>query len=260
MTEQPRWTDEQLEAYHDGELSGVEAARLAKSLDEDPTLLARFEEIRRVDALVRQALTRPIETKARAPIPLLPIAIAGTGILGAAAAVVLLLSPTPPQPGLSSPEPMAHIDPEPVPTRSRVLVTLTSTADMSIFETPIRPIVRDDLHTVVLDALSRGDPEAALQVARTADKEDRQRALKSIGLALSVERSAVALLDAMTPLEQLEACETWVEDPRFRPATFTRLRLLAENPDLAPKVQSLLNHLELQPELTAWVRSYRPRT
>ncbi|MGF1660254.1 MAG: hypothetical protein ACFCUS_12575 [Rubrimonas sp.] len=61
------WTEQEIAAFVDGELDAVEAARIAAILDADPAARARAEELRAMNALLRDAFAAPLEEPAPAP-------------------------------------------------------------------------------------------------------------------------------------------------------------------------------------------------
>lgn len=265
------WSDEQLEAFHDGELASDLARSLSRDLAEDAPLRDRLREIQRCDELVLRSLTRtaqgadpagarPTRLWRAMPSPHVIVAtlVACVGIV----VITLALRPRAERgPGLTLPPGAGSATITQGPPRTRVLVSLPGGSADALFNEPARDTTpRRNVRAEALGALAEGDSERALELVRSDSPAERREALAALGLALSVEARALELLDAMTPAEQLEACEIWATDPRFRAATFSRLRKLTSHPDLGPRVLDLLEEMESQPALAAWVRSYRPRS
>lgn len=267
------WSDEQIEGFHDGELEAALSRAFARDLAADARLRERLRQVQRGDELVLRALTGPAEGSARGiargPASAwrgFPTLRAASAVLLASAGVVIVSlalrpgatrTPAPDPSALGPDADITHV----APARSRVLVSVSATHADALFEAPTVPSTPTlNVRANALDAFAEGDLERALELTRAQAPTVRREALAAMGLALSVERRATELLDAMTPLEQIEACEVWASDPRFRAATFSRLRDLASHPELAPRVLELLNEMESQPELSTWVRSYRPRS
>lgn len=251
---------EHLEAFVDGDLPPLDAARLGDRLRREPTLRAHLAEILRLDALARQALlsTSPAPARPR------PLALPHWRWAAGAVAAILLLA------GLailrwpfggSAPEPLAperlthtaaKADPAPPPLT--VVARLRAPAGSAL-----AAMFEPAPHTPELDeALNAGDAHAARASIREGLSRDEAQALADrLASAIRSARTAHEALDGLTADEQLALCDLWARDPRWRPVAFERLARLKTDDAMHARVISLANTLALEPGLASWVRSYR---
>lgn len=291
-TGEQRWTDQQLELYHDAELGAeLDAATseaLARDLLADAALRARFSALTSIDRRARRALLAPPlsahESEGRRHRSWrLELAIAGGagGAVALAAATAMMIWPAavrPPESPTPHQTPLAAGGEIGRPSQAgiaadleragvRVLASLPGpgkNAGSPRVQRPTRarstfaaateiPAVEPTLR----DLLDVGDVDGFLSRTRQASGEDRDAAFGLLGGTLRSAMTAQRVLDGLTPEEQLTVCTVWAHEPHLRPVTFERLALLQERPELRERVATLAAELSRSRELLAWVKSYR---
>lgn len=253
------WTTHELELYGDGELDETRHAALTDDLRRDPALRARLAAAVDLDRLLEQALASPVEPSTAPP------HLVGVGA-GAAAAIVLLAAViwvVLTEPG-SAPKPA----PEPGITYDPVRLVLTVPARATDEEppkgseveaaSPPPPVMVAAPPPQFDEALARGDVGRALQLLAAAAPPQRESYYRRISELITSASAAEALLDRMTPRQQLEACGHMVGEGHLRRVAFERLGALWAEADLADDVRHLVDELAADPDYRSWLRSYVP--
>ncbi len=242
-----RWSDLDLELYHDGELTGPARTELSESLRESPELRARLSRIARLDALTSRALAGAPS----APLPISRAVVRTVGGIGLAACLALLFVPFLARRPGAAPTP-------PVPTpRTEVAVAPPPAARIVLTLPVIKRAASAEPRSG--DASSRadssdGDRLAALPSDASAPERDAQ--FRRLGEIIRSAARAEELLDALPAHEQLAACRVWADDPRLRPFAFARLDRLRSRDELSDQYRAVLTGFSSRPELSPWVRSY----
>lgn len=249
------WTTLDLELYADDALPEETRERLSDSLRQDPALRERLAGVSRLDALARRALAAPLTPSAALPPPALRwsrfAALAACLALAAIALrIVFRPAPVPVDPTTIT----TAASPHRAPSGVRVVLSLPVTA--STPRPPSDAATADAPAAELASALAEGDVDRAAAVIAAAEGEARDAQYRALGELIRSASAAEAVLDRLSPAEQLEACRRWAEQPRLRPAAFARLDRLSRNPDLTREFAVVIGTLADKPELRAWVRSY----
>lgn len=248
-----RWTDHDLERFHDGELPEPERTVLSDDLRASPGLRERLSRVAHLDGIALKALASPAmagAARSESPRPGLPTVafgvLAAAACLAIAALVALLIAGghgAPP----TIPDGLAENAAPAGPTRSgavRVVLSLPVIA-------PAPP------HSVDIDAaLARGEISKAATALASTDRRTRDAHFRRVGEVIRSAANAQDLLDALSAADQLAACRVWADDPRLRPAAFARLERLRSYEDLAEQYKAVITEFSTRPELNSWVRSY----
>lgn len=283
-----RWSDQQVELFHDRELPAELAERFEADLCSDSSLLARLDSVASLDRGVRRVLlTAPQERTAAGPRLGLLVRL---GTLALAAAVILAVLW--PMPGVDPPagaireradaggQAPAVSDPARSAGQSELLeragVRVLASMNVPVKRLPEANPVRErptrrppeapspealaSPGPAPADLLASGDIDGFLAKLRQTPADQRDAAFDLLGGTLRSALTAEGVLDRLTPEEQLAVCSVWAREPRLRPVTFARLARLQANTELRDRVAEIVGQLSESRELLAWVRSYGLRS
>lgn len=234
-----------LERFHDGDLDAEQAEALREALFHDPSLRQRLAAVRQLDATIADSLSNaPPARRARTPVyRRASLAAALILIVGAIAAYVATSarrddsSGGAPLAGASKDASRAAYDP------IRVVLSVPvrgSRKPVEAIEPPPAEIA-----------------PSADNVLALADEHDRGATYAQVARSLRSARDAEALLDELSPSEQLIASRVWAAS-RTQPAVvFARLRELSHRPELAGDVRSAIDAMAGDAQLRTWLRGYR---
>ncbi len=284
-TFRPRWSDENLEQFADGELPHSQRARLAGDLLSDAALRRRLIDVQQGDSLARQALNAPARQPARR---------LRWGRLSAAAgiALVLLLRPWD-GPPVQIPAPESpHASGHPIHAggsprvelgalhegataghnrAARVVISVPVRRRMGPEVPPVDPGRVSDVPLVLWSgpaeslpafvarfagALRRGRADEAGELLAAADESHRQAAYRYISDLFQSASAAEAVLANLPLSEQVRVCREWAQAPGIRSVAFRRLRELRNEPTVQGQVRDLLEELAGDPRTDAWLRGY----
>lgn len=250
-----RWTDLDLEAFHDGELPAEEAAQVSLALMQSPGLRAHLAEIVRVDAAVKRAG----EDTGVEPAVVARRGVAGFGARGgrrmlvAMAALLTLLvggaiyfvvaggsgaGTTVEAADRGTPLIAEDVRHYPLPT-ARIVLSVDIPASV-----PARDFaaVRASPAHVHATEIAVSPPAASAGPAPLSTAELRRR------------------LDAMKePRERLAACVAWARDGRQAPALFEHIERIAAEPRMLGSVVGALRDLGRVADLRPYVRQAEQR-
>lgn len=276
MNAQPdNWTDEQLDAFRDGELEVAVADRLRSELLASAELRRRLARLERGDALAMVAMTTAARTGRHGSGWAMFV---GTGVLASAAALLLVMSnwrevrTDALVPIAASTQP--HGSAEAIETGQpyafvRVVMTLAS-------QTPKQKPAQDadkrqrrerheNLASVeqidpLLDAVRRAVDErrtdAAVQLLSDAAEDQRTAGFQMLGESLRSALAAQSVLEQLSPAQQVEACGVWARDLELRPIALRKLRELRDAGGTASETGTTLEQLMQDSALRPWLRSY----
>ncbi|MFN0137761.1 MAG: hypothetical protein ACKVS9_16775 [Phycisphaerae bacterium] len=276
MNTQPdNWTDEQLDAFRDGELEIVIADRLRSELLASAELRRRLARLERGDALAMVAMTTAARSGRRGGGWAMFV---GTGVLASAAALLLVVSSWR-DVRTDAMLPIAGADPvndAVIASGSgqpyafvRVVMTLAN-------QTPKQKSAQDaeqrqrrerdeNLASVepidpLLDAVRRAVDErrtdAAVALLSDAAEDQRTAGFQMLGESLRSALTAQSVLEQLSPAQQVEACGVWARDLELRPIALRKLRELRDASGTASETGTTLEKLMQDSSLRPWLRSY----
>lgn len=273
-----RWTTEDLERFHDGQLDEPQRSAIGEDLRRDPELRERYSTVRRIDELMHAALTKQTADQLDRARLLSPIAVQ---VLAAACLLVAVSTFWWFSRGghSSAGHQMAHRSDadqvtEPAGKAYRPI--------RIVFSLPVRKAAPDS--TGELDPLPESDADAeavaaemrentmfltrldraiaAQHVEETldllADASAGQRAVgyQYMGELLRSASVAEQILDRLSPQEQVQVCAHWAGEPVMQSLAFSRLRRFSTEPSLSKNVRVVLDKLARDPALHSWLRGY----
>jgi hypothetical protein len=275
-----RWTTEDLERFHDEQLDEPQRTALSEDLRRNPQLRDRYATVRRIDELMRAALTAEEGVERNEP-----RRIVAPYAARALAAACLLIAVSSywwfPRGGALSTERQAahhlHGDRVDEPTESAYRAVRV------VFSLPVRKAQREPAGAaepppesdVSADAAEAGQREAPNFLARLdaaitgqrieetlellADASDGQRAAgyQYLGELLRSASVAEQILDRLSPAEQVQVCAHWAGEPAVQSVAFSRLHRLSTEPTLSKDVRIVVDKLARNPALHSWLRGYR---
>lgn len=259
-----RWTDTDLEAYHDGELPRAEREALTSDLFTDSALRARLASLRTLDRLAAEALAGAprLPEHSTSPMRLRAVwLVAGAAAAAAMAALGVWISAgavKPAAPLAASPVERAAEPSSPdarAESEGLLLAVVPARASAMAPLTPPAPADRAERVGALID---RGDLAAALDALRERPAAD---AFIALGERLRSGDAAREILATLSPDQQVEACEAWAAAPSLRYVAFDWLSRLARGGDreTADAIASLRDRLAQNPDLKPWLASYSLR-
>lgn len=274
-----RWTDAELELFHDGELDAARAEALSAALREGPALRARVSRVARADEWMTRALTaaatpRPARERGSwwggrrvwaAALMLMVVGAAGVVVLmragmgmGVGATGSAVQDSERRGPLASGPDRQgAQGEAADAYRAVRVVFSLPSAKGAAGAETqsPRGPGLGERVDA----ALVSGRVEEAVGLAKEAGPGEKEEVYRRFGGALRSSETAMAALDAMSPEEQVAACKQWIAAGQQRPYAMARLRMLGRRAELEEPIRVAVRELLADdPHLRTWVMSYVP--
>ncbi len=273
-TNDHRWTDLDIERYHDGDFPPDLADTFNRDLMSDPDLRARLDAVRRLDADARAALLAPAQRepspfKLRAPL----VAAAAVLIVAGAGFVLWQMTPATPLPlerepiAAETPDEPEDNRPKPAWDEDGVVLVIDLSKRREREQGRTRPdLARTDggaseraQSTIrpLEEALRSGDSVRVMRYLNESAPGDA--GLERIGaLLLSADTAREALL-MLPPERRLSAVRVWARRPALRPVVFSSLQEMLANPATRPLAQDLRRELSEHPELRPWLASYAAR-
>jgi hypothetical protein len=275
-----RWTTEDLERFHDEALDEPQRTALSEDLRRDPQLRDRYAGVRRVDELMRAALTTEEGAERSEPRRLMaPYAVR------ALAAACLLIAVSSywlfPRGGTSSTMQQSadRLEGDPVgePARAayrpiRVVFSLPGRKAQHEPAGAIEPPAESDVRADSVPAGQREAPnflarlnaaiadqriEETLDLLADASAGQRAAGYQYIGELLRSATVAEQILDRLSPQEQVQVCAHWAGEPAVQPVAFSRLHRFSTEPSLSKDVRIVVGKLARNPALHSWLRGYR---
>ncbi len=274
-----RWTTEDLERFHDGQLDEPQRSALSEDLRRDPQLRERYATVRRIDELMHTALTTERVDRRdswRLMSPFVVRALAAACLLVAVSAYWWF-----PRGGHSSAKlqvahsPDADQAAEPGGTTYRPIRVVFS---LPVRKAPpdaageVEPLPESDVGAEAVAAVVRenmifltrldqamGAERIEETLALLADASAGQHAVgyQYMGELLRSASVAEQILNRLSPEEQVQVCGHWAREPAVRSVAFSRLRRFLAEPSLSKDVRVVLERLARNPALHSWLRGYR---
>lgn len=252
-----RWTDEDLEMFHDGTTPECDRAAIAADLLRDPALRKRLTRIVEADALAREALLGG-STGEREPLRFAWWRVAAaTGAAAALAAAVLLLHPLGSRWTVTEHGRTASASGAPAARSEGLLLAVIPSRTVPAESAPASaPNISEERLRGLLDA---GDIAGALALISQA--EDRAAAFATLGDRLHSGDVARELLETLPVDRQVEACAAWAESPSLRYVAFDWLSRLSRLGDETARAAVARAHEAMadKPHLRSWLASYSLR-
>jgi len=269
-----RWTDLDVERYHDGDLPPDVADAFNRDLMSDPALRARLDAVRRLDDDARAALLAPAHP-GQPTFRLRTTLAAAAAILLVAGAGFALWRLTPALPPAPVEEPIAT-ETEEDAEADRANPAWDENGVVLVIDLSKRP-EREQRWTgpnaphtepaasegavaalrPLEEALRSGDSVQVLRYLNESAPGDA--GLERIGaLLLSADTAREALL-MLPPERRLDAVRVWARRPALRPVVFSSLQEMLANPATRSLAQDLRRELSEDPELRPWLASYASR-
>jgi hypothetical protein len=254
-------------------------SQLTEDLRRDPQLRERYATVRRVDDLMRRAITdenvlRRPHAGAGARLRVPAVAAAGFLILVSAAWWFMRYSQpsgevqvlTVKAPGRTNEAVQPEYHPIRVVFSCPVRTASRQAGDNEDARSPLesgRQVVtvgmREDADFLLqLDrALGAGRIEDTLGLLREASEDQRAAGFRYMGELVRSASVAERILDRLSPHEQVAVCGQWARKPVVRPLAFERLRRWSMQAELSEEVRVVVSKLAEDPALRSWLRSYR---
>lgn len=268
-----RWTTQELELYHDGELDAQRRSELGDALRRDLELRERFVTVCRVDDELRAAFLNERTARRRERWTVSPFA----RHVFAAACLLMAVSLT--WWFASSQRSSRETLLVERPGDSNVTVkseyqSIRVVFSLPVERTPMQPVVghgteptsavatgtSENLRGFLarLDyALSAGRIEDTLDLLNGASEGQRTVAYRRLGELLRSAHVVEQILDRLSPHEQLAVCGLWAREPIAQPTVFERLRRFSTEPELADDVRLIVATLAEDPRLRPWLQGYQ---
>ncbi len=250
-----RWTELDLERFHDDAMPADERAGLADDLRRDADLRARLGAVIALDHRARAALTvepqAPLTTLRIRPAARIAavLAVLSTGAI-AWFSLVPMRVPV-------SPEAVANAEMRLLnEARAGGLLIAVVTDAPPVIAPEAPPASPSDRVLAMLDADDLSGAVAAIHT--NADAASAAAMWRAVGERLRTGQAAEDVLASVDPETQIEACRAWAAHPTLRPVTFEWLARLgaSTDPDIRAAVASLRAEFASRPELQSWLRSY----
>jgi len=258
-----RWSDLDIERYHDGELPTEQRAAMTTDLFTDEELRGRLDRIGTVDELGRRALLGNVLPRTG----VLPLSKnTRRAILATAATLALVVTglatrtlwrrPLQPPVAISAPVP---VKPKTYSERSLALVIPVS-AEFRFTSLRNEPQQAAPKLTpeeeAIQKALAQGRAHDALRLLAKAKVQDRISEWSKLGEMMQSAQSARSAILLLPLDQQIEIVRVWSDEPSLRPVVFERLEELLRDPESASAAKLLRSELAMIPQLSSWVQSY----
>lgn len=274
-----RWTTEDLERFHDGQLDEPQRSALSEDLRRDRQLRERYATVRQIDELMQAALARERVDRRdpwRLMSPFAARALAAACLLVAVSAHWWF-----PRGGHSSAE-LQAVDSSDADQAAEPEGTVYRPIRI-VFSLPVRkagpdatgevePLPESDIGaeavaaevrentsflTSLHQALTAERIEETLELLADASAGQRAVGYQYMGELLRSASVAEQILNRLSPEEQVQVCGHWAREPVVQSVAFSRLRRFLTEPSLSKDVRVVLDRLARNPALHSWLRGYR---
>jgi len=259
----PRWSDLDLERYHDGEAPTEQRAAMTTDLFADEALRDRLNRLRAIDDLGRRALLDEVRPRVGR---LTLSRTARRAILATAATLSLVITGAATRTGWrrTAQPPIATSAPAPIapPTYSQRSLSLNIPVSAefrfaSLRSAPPSPAPKlSPEEQAIQSAIAQGHAEKALRLLAKSDVKDRSAEWSKLGEMMQSSQRARAAILLLPINQQIEIVRAWSATPSLRPVVFERLAELLRDPESALAAKKLRTQLKLNPQLSGWLQSY----